>query len=183
MAASEQLEDSVRIPEGVMVTVDPAGLVSSKGPKGEAHKLLRNPSVAITVEGDVVLCRAKRSTLREKKMVNTFSAHVRNIIKGVQDGFTYKLKICSSHFPMTVTVKGSELVVKNLFGEAVPRVLALKEGAKVSVAGDIIEVSGTNKETVGQVSADIENLVRRVDYDRRIFQDGIYIIEKDNKKI
>jgi ribosomal protein L6P/L9E len=32
---------------------------------------------------------------------------------------------------------------------------------------------------VSQVSADIENLVRRTDYDRRVFQDGIYITEKD----
>ncbi|MDP6647875.1 MAG: 50S ribosomal protein L6, partial [Candidatus Woesearchaeota archaeon] len=62
-------------------------------------------------------------------------------------------------------------------------VLQIKEGATVKVEGDLINVTSTNKETAGQVSADIEQLTRRPGYDKRIFQDGIYIINKDGKEL
>jgi large subunit ribosomal protein L6 len=61
--------------------------------------------------------------------------------------------------------------------------LQIKEGATVKVEGDLINVTSTNKETAGQVSADIEQLTRRPGYDKRIFQDGIYIINKDGKEL
>ena len=49
--------------------------------------------------------------------------------------------------------------------------------------GEMISVTGINKEIVSQAAADIEQLTRRVGFDRRIFQDGIYIVEKDGKVI
>ena len=47
----------------------------------------------------------------------------------------------------------------------------------------IIEVEGTDKELTSQQAASIEQLTRRPGYDKRVFQDGIYIIEKDGKRI
>ena len=84
---------------------------------------------------------------------------------------------------MNVSVKGLKLVVKNFIGEAVPRTLLFKEGATVKVEGDIIIVTGINKEIVAQAAASVEQLTRRVGFDRRIFQDGIYIVEKDGKSL
>ena len=91
--------------------------------------------------------------------------------------------ICSGHFPMNVNVANNKLTVKNLLGEKVPRVLQLKEGADVKVEGDIIYVTSINKEIAGQVSADIEQLTRRPGYDGRVFQDGIYLINRDGKEL
>jgi len=175
--------ETIDIPKGVTLSVSEFGIVKAAGPKGETSKNLRNPLVNISINGNTVELATKRFTKREKKMIYSCFAHVSNLIKGVTNGFVYKLKICSGHFPMTVTVKGNELMVKNLFGAAVPRVLILKEGVKVVVTKDIIDVSGCNLETVSQVSADIEKLVRRSAYDRRVFQDGIYIIEKNGNPI
>jgi large subunit ribosomal protein L6 len=84
---------------------------------------------------------------------------------------------------MNVNVINNNLVVKNFFGEKVPRVLQLKNGAEVKVEGDLIHVTSSNKEIAGQVSADIEQLTRRPGYDTRIFQDGIYIVNKDGKEL
>ena len=84
---------------------------------------------------------------------------------------------------MNVSVSNNKLSVKNFFGEKVPRVLQLKSGVDVKVEGDLIHLTSTNKEDVGQVSADIEQLTRRPGYDTRIFQDGIYIINKDGKHL
>lgn len=179
----EPKTEIVEIPNGVAVSVLNGGIVKAVGPKGESQKKLLNPLLSISVNGKNVEISTKRFTKKEKKMIYSYVAHVNNLIVGVTKGFVYKLKVCSGHFPMTVTVKGNELVVKNLFGAAVPRVLMLKDGAKVVVTKDIIEVSGTNLETVSQVSADIEKLVKRSEYDRRVFQDGIYIIEKNGNPI
>jgi large subunit ribosomal protein L6 len=62
-------------------------------------------------------------------------------------------------------------------------VLDLKNDADVKIEGDLIYVTSQNKETAGQASADIEQLTRRPGYDTRIFQDGIYIINKDGKEL
>src|SRR3989338_2299349 len=112
-----------------------------------------------------------------------FDAHVRNLVRGADEGHVYKLKICASHFPMTVQVAGSQLVIKNFLGEKFPRTLALKEGATVKVDGQIITVESANKETAGTVASDIEKLTRRPGFDPRVFQDGIYMILKDGKGV
>ena len=46
-----------------------------------------------------------------------------------------------------------------------------------------IVVEGINKELTSQTAASIEQMTRRPGFDKRIFQDGIYITEKDGKKI
>ena len=84
---------------------------------------------------------------------------------------------------MNVSVSGDELIIKNFLGEKIPRKIKLKQGVEVKVDGNTITVSGPDKELVGQVSADIEQKSRRPGFDKRIFQDGIYLIEKAGKKI
>ena len=84
---------------------------------------------------------------------------------------------------MTVTISDNKLHVKNFLGEKVPRVLNLKEGTTVKVDGALIHVTSSSKELAGQVSGDIEQLTRRPGFDTRVFQDGIYIINKDGKEL
>lgn len=183
MVCKEITTEEIEIPKGVTVEVLKGGIVKAKGPKGEAEKKLLSPRVNIKAEHDKVVVASEISSRREINILYSFVAHVKNLIKGVNEGFVYKLKICSGHFPMSVSVKGTDFIVKNLFGEAVPRVLKLKTGAKVTITGEFVEISGTNLETVSQISADIEKLVRRSAYDRRVFQDGIYIIEKNGNPV
>jgi large subunit ribosomal protein L6 len=101
------------------------------------------------------------------------------MVKGVTDGFTYTLKALYSHFPMTLAVKGNEFVVNNYFGERVPRSAAIINGVNVKVQNKIeVVVSGIDKEAVGQTAANIERSTTIKKRDRRVFQDGIYLIEK-----
>ena len=103
---------------------------------------------------------------------------MKNMVKGVVEPFQYKVKICSGHFPMNVSMSGQELIVKNFLGEAVPRRIMMPEGTKVKVNGTEIDISSANKELAGQAASRIENLCRITNRDRRIFQDGLYITEK-----
>lgn len=178
----EDIKREVVLKEGVTATVSNNSL-TVKGAKGEVTRNFAYPKVTIKVDAGKVTLSTVKGTKREKKIIATFESHIKNLVQGVQEPHTYKLKICSGHFPMNVAVSGKELVVKNFLGEAVPRKVSLPEGADVKVNGDEIVVSSVDKEIAGQAAARIEKLCRITDRDLRIFQDGIYIIEKAGKTI
>jgi large subunit ribosomal protein L6 len=157
--------------------------VTIKGPKGDLVRILPDKQIKITKDGNELIIKYEKSTQREKKNLFTTKAHLKNMIKGVQEGFTYKLKICSGHFPMSVAVKNGVFEIKNFIGEKVPRTLKLKQGADVKIEGDIVTVYAVDKELAGLTAGAIEKLTRRPGFDKRIFQDGIYITEKNDKKI
>ncbi len=180
MIAEKKLNAEIEAPEGVEVKIEGRTL-TAKGPKGEISKELMDPTIEIKVDGNKVKLKALKHTKRQKTMVSTFRAHINNIFKGVTDEFEYKLKICSSHFPMSVSVEGDKVVVKNFLGEKVPRKAVIIPGATVKVQGDNITVTSPNKEVAGQTAANIEQATRITNRDRRIFQDGIWITEKSGK--
>jgi len=170
------------LPEGVQARVEGSKLIV-KGPKGEISKdfFLNRVSIKILDSGKVFI-KADSETKVGKRMSRTAAAHVKNMLHGVKDGVTYKLKICASHFPISADIKNNELTVKNFIGEKRPRKLKLKQGVAGKVEGDIIVLQGVDKELVGTAASDIEKLCKRPDFDNRIFQDGIYIIEKQGQK-
>lgn len=182
MANRRDMEKIIEVPQGVSVTYDNR-VFTAKGPNGEVSKKVFFPAVAIIISDNQVSVKSENVGKAVKKVLGTTAAHIKNVVQGASEGFVYKLKVCSGHFPMTATVSGNSLSVRNYLGEKVPRVLQLKEGATVKVDGEIITVESSNKETAGQVAADIEQLMRITNRDRRIFQDGIFIIEKNGKEV
>ena len=175
-------ERKIEIPEGCSVVIDNA-LIKITSPKGNVQKDMKNKLVKSEVTKDSVLLYAEKNTKTFKKLVFTFSSHLKNMLTGLVEGHKYVLKICSGHFPMSVAVKGNKFEVKNFIGENKPRILKLHEGVSVKMNGTEIVVESIDKELAGQTAASIEQLTRRPGFDRRIFQDGIYITEKDGKKI
>ena len=179
---TEKLTTEVKIPEGVEVKID-GRIVSVKGPKGENKRDFRIIGITASVADKLIKLEAQKTKKAQKRNINTMQAHIKNLLEGVMNGFTYKLKICSGHFPMNVSVSGKEFTVKNFLGEKIPRVLKIKEGADVKVDGQEVTVESIDKEIAGQVAADIEQLTRITNKDIRIFQDGIYIINKSGKNV
>jgi large subunit ribosomal protein L6 len=179
---NKKFEADIEIPSGCTFTRHNNTIVIN-GPKGELKRDLNDKTIIIKQEANTLNLSYDKTTQRQKKNLFTTVAHVKNMIKGVQEGYTYKLKICSGHFPMSVGIKGDTFEVKNFIGEKVPRQLKIKQGIKVAVTGDLVTVDGLDKEETGQTAAMIEKLTRRPGFDKRIFQDGIYIIEKDGKKV
>lgn len=176
------MEEVVELLEGVKFSYD-NGIAKAEGPKGIVERKLLDPRVSIVAEGNMIKIFSKNAGKKEKRMIGSYRSHIANMVQGVNEGFEYKLKICSGHFPMSVSVKDGKFEVKNFIGERIPRKLKLKNGVEVKIEGDIIVVSSPNKEVAGQTAASIEQLTRRPGYDKRIFQDGIYIIDKAGKEI
>jgi len=171
------IDYEVALPHGVQATLDGRDLIV-KGPKGETRRTLLQPGVSIVVEGTLVRVKAVTASKREKRHAGSISAHIKNMIEGVQTPFQFKLKVCASHFPMNVSVQGNKLVVKNFLGEKIPREIMFDKGASVKVAGDIIEVESCDIELAGTTASKFENLTFVSKRDRRIFQDGIYVTHK-----
>lgn len=180
--AEYKIITKIEITEGTHATFE-NNILKLKGSKGENERNFKNPLVKVELKENTITLSSIKFTKREKKLSGTFKAHINNMIRGANEGHTYKLKICSSHFPMNAMANNNEFIVKNFFGEKSPRKLKLKDDCKVQINGSDIVVTSCNKETAGQVAADIEQLTRITNKDRRVFQDGIFITEKDGKKI
>jgi len=172
----EKIEKIIEIPEGVEIKVD--SKISVKGPKGEIERRFSYPNISIEISGNKLLIVSEKGTKREKKIIMTTAAHIKNMINGVKEGFKYRLQVCSVHFPITVKIEGDFLKVKNFFGETKERKALILPGVKAEIKGDIIEVESIDREKAGQTAANIETATKIRSRDRRIFQDGIYIIEK-----
>lgn len=173
---------SVEMPltEGVEASVEGSNL-TIKGNKGEISRNLRFPNVKIEVKDRNVVISTDKFSKNEKKIIHTYRAHVNNMIKGVTEGFTYKLVVVYAKFPVTVESNGKKITVKNLLGEKVPRSVDIYDDVKVEVQGKDITVTGIDKERTGQMAALIEQLTKITHFDRRVIQDGIFITEKPHK--
>lgn len=178
----KNLNKKIPLPEGISASLEGSTLVLD-GKKGQVRRKFQIPGITLKIEDNNILVNVKKTNKKTKIIVGTTVAHIKNMFKGAKEGHIYKLKIVSSHFPMSVDVKNNEFTVKNLFGEKIPRILKLKEGADIKIEGDIINIESKDKEIAGQIAGDIEKLCRISKRDRRIFQDGIYIVEKDGKQI
>ncbi len=172
----------IEVPENVEATSS-GNTMTVRGPIGEVKREFKQHRVQIRIENKKIILESGRETKKDKKISGALAAHIKNMIRGSQQIHTYTLKICSGHFPMNVSVTGNKFTIKNFLGEKVPRALELKEGVAVRIEGEIIHVTSINKELAGQVSADVEQLTRRPGFDTRVFQDGIYITNKDGKEL
>ncbi len=172
----------IEIPSEVEVNIL-GNQINVKGKEGEISREFALSGIEFKKEGQKIILQNKKSTKSEKKRINTSIAHIQNMIRGVQEKFEYQLKICFAHFPITVEVKENIVTVKNFLGEKVPRVTSIPKGAEVKVNKDLIVIKALDKEVAGQASANIEKITNIRFRDRRIFQDGIFLINKAGKEI
>ena len=173
-----------QIPQGVDAQIE-GNTIKIKGAKGELQRTFINPRLIMSKENNQITVRCKKGikfARIDKMLINTYRAHIKNAFGGVLHGYTAKLKVCSGHFPMTVSLSGNILSVKNFVGEKVPRTLRLVNNVKVEIKGDVIYVNGIDKDLVGQTAASIEQLTRITNKDRRVFQDGCFILKKPSNE-
>ena len=178
----KELFETIEIPEEVEVKIE-GDIVEAKGSEGENKKEFDTTNLTLKKEDNQIIIGNKKATKREKKRINTLASHIRNMIKGVQEKFEYQLKVCFSHFPMTVEIQGNEAIVKNFLGEKIPRKVKIPEGVEINIDKEKININSVDKELAGQTAANFEMATKVPMKDRRVFQDGIYIIDKAGRKM
>ena len=175
------LKEEIIVPEGITASLDENKIIMKK----DSDELIRkiNPMVNIKLEGDKIVLEIKKASKKGKKVFGTTKAHLNNMIKGLTEKFKYKLQITNVHFPMTVKIDESknELAINNFLGEKTDRIIRLVQGVSIKADKEFIEIEDCDIEKAGQCAANIEKGAKPKNKDRRIFQDGIYLIEKPGR--
>jgi large subunit ribosomal protein L6 len=178
----KEIIQQIEIPEGVEANLEGNKLIV-KGEKGESEREFKIGKIDFQKKDNLIIIGDKKATKKEKKIINTVASHIRNMFKGVKEGFEYQLKICSSHFPITVDLQDNDATVKNFLGEKIPRKVNIPKDTNVNIKGDIITITSQNKEAAGQAAANFERATKIRNKDRRVFQDGIFIINKAGREM
>ncbi len=178
----KEIFQTIEIPKDIEVNLEDS-LLTVKGPEGELRRKFNIDKLIFEKKDNHIRIGSKKATKTEKKRINTNTSHIKNMIQGVQKKFEYQLKVCFSHFPFTVEIQGENATIKNFLGEKIPRKLKIPVGVEVKIDKQNISVFSCSKELAGQAAANFETATKIRNKDRRVFQDGIFIINKSGKEI
>jgi large subunit ribosomal protein L6 len=168
----------VIIPVKVKLSLS-GSVVNVEGEKGRVEKDFSHTPAVFRLEDGVLTVEVPGRSRRSRALLGTITSHIKGMIVGVTQGYTYRLKIISSHFPITVKVEGRRVSIENFIGERHKRYAEIVGGTTVKVKDEDVIVSGPDKEAVGQTAANIENACKITRRDLRKFLDGIYIYQKE----
>jgi large subunit ribosomal protein L6 len=143
----------IQLPKGVTVNIADDG-IQVKGPKGELSRKLVT-SIEIRKEDSTLQCVPKDDSNQTKAYHGLVRTLVNNMVVGVSDGFTKKLKIVGVGYKGEM--KGDILVLN--VGYSKPKEYNLPNGISGTVSKDgIIELTGIDKELLGDVCAQIRRI-------------------------
>ena len=168
----------IPIPAGVDVKVNGEKLVV-KGKKGELTLILVN-DISAKVSGSTVVLKPLSNASFAMNMWGTTAANVKNMIKGVTVGYSKKLLIQGVGF--RVALKGKDVVFQLGFSHEVN--YKTPPGINIKVPKQTeIEISGIDKQKVGQVAAEIYSLKPPEPYKGKgIRYEGQRVRRKEGKK-
>ncbi|KXB05899.1 hypothetical protein AKJ51_04530 [candidate division MSBL1 archaeon SCGC-AAA382A20] len=175
------MKKEIEIPDGIEGEVEGEMVKLKKGDE-KVKKKFKHPLVDVSMDGNKLVIRGKKDNKKVKSVVQTFESKVKNAISGLEENYEYKLKIVYRHFPMDVKAGDGYVEVTNFVGEKSKRTAKILEDVDVGVKDEEIIVRGPDKEKVGQTAANIEQKIQAPSTrDRRVFEDGIYIVEKPKR--
>lgn len=172
-----EISKTIQVSDDVEITLD-GRKVTVKGVKGTLTRDFSHAPVLMEKNGETIRIWAEWPRKKEAALVGTVYSHIRNMITGVRKGFTYKLKIVFSHFPISVKVKEKTVLIENFTGERSPRRAKIMGDTEVRVQSEDVIVQGINLEDVSQTAASIEQATKVKKKDPRVFLDGVYVYER-----
>jgi len=172
------VENSIEIPENIQLTLD-GRKITVQGPKGKIVKDFTHTKLNMVKEGNALKLSIENPRRTEAALVGTISAHVKNMIKGVSQGWVYKMKIVFVHFPTAVKVVGKQVYIENFVGERKARIADILGDTKVTIKQEDVILEGIDIDDVSQTAANIQTRARVHKKDLRKFLDGIYVYSKE----
>ncbi len=153
-------------------------VISVKGPKGTLTKPTHR-LVNVEVGADGVQVSVRGASLEAKALVGTYASHVKNMIKGVTEGYTKKLLIEGVGYKWDVQGKKLNLAL----GFSHPVSVDIPEGLTVKADKGALTIEGHDKEAVGQFAANIRAMKKPEPYKGKgIRYEGEVIRRKQGKK-
>jgi len=168
----------VSIPSGVTASID-GGQLSVKGPKGTLSLTLRD-EISYTLEDGGILVKPANDSKQARAFWGMQRTLVQNLVTGVTDGFTKKLLITGVGY--RANAQGRNLKLQLGYSHDVD--VAVPEDIEVKTPDTTtIEISGIDKQKVGQLAAEIRRWRKPEPYKGKgIKYDGEFIFRKEGKK-
>lgn len=177
----EGLNQEIEIPNDIQSEISENSIILKK----DGKEIIRNfvSLINIKKDGNKIILSSTTKRKIEKKLFFTYIAHIKNMIKGLTEGFEYKLRISNVHFPIKASFNKdkNEFVIKNFLGERKDRIINIIKDVDIKINGEDVIVSSYDIEKAGIVAASIEKGSKVKNFDRRVYQDGIFIIEKPGR--
>ncbi|KQZ65660.1 50S ribosomal protein L6 [Sphingopyxis sp. OPL5] len=168
----------VAIPSGVTASID-GGQLSVKGPKGTLALALADDIAYEVKEGEISVQPAN-ATKQARAFWGMQRTLVQNLVTGVTDGFTKVLEITGVGY--RANAQGKMLKLQLGYSHDVD--FTIPEGIEIKTPDNTtIEITGIDKQQVGQVAAEIRRWRKPEPYKGKgIKYRGEYIFRKEGKK-
>ncbi|WP_341633053.1 50S ribosomal protein L6 [Sphingomonas agri] len=169
----------VAMPQGVTATVEGQTL-TVKGPKGSLSMPLLDDLVKYEIDEGEIRVTPLTDAQRNRAAWGMTRTNVQNLITGVTEGFTKVLEITGVGY--RAQAQGRKLRLQLGYSHDVN--YDLPEGIDVKTPDqNTIEISGIDKQKVGQVAAEIRRWRKPEPYKGKgIKYRGEYIFRKEGKK-
>jgi len=170
-------ELTIPVPENVKVT-EKHRILNVEGSLGKTRKNFKKIPVDLQVSGKNITLKSFGTRKKDYAIFKTAESIINTLIKGVQQGYTFKMKIVYAHFPITVKVKDNYVLVENFQGERAARISKIVGDTKVVSKGDDVIITGPVLTDVSQTAGSLQQNTKVKNKDHRVFLDGIYLFEK-----
>jgi len=168
----------IAIPSDVTVKSED-GEVFVKGPKGELRRKFHDASGSIIVDGGFIEVKPGKSETAAKKIWGTNASHIKNMLRGVTEGFSKSLEIDGIGY--RAEVQSGQLVLNVGFSHQV--FVEPLDGVTFRVNKSLITISGIDKEKVGEMAARVREIKKPEPYKGKgIRYQGEIILRKAGKK-
>ncbi|HUD04330.1 MAG TPA: 50S ribosomal protein L6 [Candidatus Paceibacterota bacterium] len=158
-------------------TVEVTGrIVTVKGALGSLSREIPS-EVSVEVKDNTVFLTTK--SVADSAIWGTSAAHIKNMIEGVNKGYTKKLIVEGIGYK--ADIKGADLILSVGFSHTVP--VKIPAGLKVTSEKNVITITGIDKELVGNFAAGIHAVKKPEPYKGKgIRYEGQIVRRKQGKK-
>lgn len=168
----------IKVPAGTEVSVA-GGEIMVKGKGGTLKKPL-HPAIGIKVEGGQVKVEPLNNSRLASALWGTYASHVSNMIAGVNTPFVKRLSVEGIGYRAELSGKSLKLSI----GFSHPVVVEVPSDLAVTVEKNIINISGADKEVVGQFAAMVRAKKKPEPYKGKgIRYEGEVVRQKAGKKV
>jgi len=153
-------------------------LVTVTGPRGTLKRDFRHAQLQMQVVDNTFRVELWFGNRKSVALCKTIVSAVRNMMKGVTEGFEFRMRSAHSHFPILMNVEGNNFEIRGYLGEKRIRTVSIPEGVSIQTETETkgeIAITGSDVNTVSQFAASVQQAARPRNKDIRMFLDGIYV--------
>jgi large subunit ribosomal protein L6 len=143
----------IKLPTGCQASLAD-GFVIIKGPKGELKEKI-HPMVKVEINGEEINVSVVSADIKKQKALwGLFWSLVRNMVKGVSEGYVKKLE--ANGVGYKVAINGNKIILN--VGYSHPVEFLLPEGVNGQVEGNVITLSSISNQLLGETAYQIREV-------------------------